>query len=72
MKPLKDFGKIEEIQGISFKQKLIVMTEQERRELVRAVWERAQKAICSKCGDPWCGENPDSIKVEDWIKESGL
>lgn len=72
MKSIKEIGKIEEIQGISFKQKLIVMTEQERRELVRAALETfCQEWIYPE--DTWEEIKGAATKqIEGFIKENGL
>ena len=45
-----------------------VLTLEERRELVRLVWEAA-RAPC-QCSDPLC--ECVSASVEDWIKEQGI
>lgn len=70
MKLLKEIGQIEEIQGISFKQKLIVLTEQERRELVCGVirkWEAYK----------WQSLERESVtrqtySIEEFLESEGL
>lgn len=52
--------------------KLIIYTEEQRRELVRAAWDMGMKQVCGTCGDVWCGHNKNSVDFDEWIKEQGL